>query len=116
MTESRSDPDFLQKPIAPDHGGEFRPQHLDRDLAIVLDVVSQENRSHASLSQLPLDAVVVGECSGQFSVDGQWSMVGGQWSWVVSRGSTIAHRLPTAESRTASPAAPPSIGILLAPE
>jgi len=61
MTQPRGDPDFLQEPIASDHGREFRPQDLDRDLTIVLEVVGQVDCGHAALSQLPLEAVAVGE-------------------------------------------------------
>ena len=83
MTKPRGDPDFLQEPVAPDRGRELRPQDLDRDLAIVLQVVGQVDRGHAALAQLPLDPVAVGE---------GWrkalsSMVkGGRESWVVGRG------------------------------
>ena len=43
------------------HGGELRAQHLDGDLAAVLEVLGEIDRRHAALAELPLDAVAVGQ-------------------------------------------------------
>ncbi len=51
----------LEKPLGADHRGEFRPQHLDRDLAIVLEVVGEIDRGHPALADLALDAIAAGE-------------------------------------------------------
>jgi hypothetical protein len=55
------DLDLLEEPLGADHGGQFRPQHLERDLAVVLDVVRQVHRRHAALAQLALDDVAIGD-------------------------------------------------------
>ena len=58
-------PDLAQESLGADHGRQLRPQHLDRDLAIVLEVLGEVHRRHAALAQLPLDAVAVGERGGK---------------------------------------------------
>ena len=52
----------------------MRVQHLDRDLAVVLQILGQVDRSHASAAQLTHEAVAVAEgvrepC-GDFAHDG----------------------------------------------
>jgi len=44
--------DLLQEARATDDRGQLRPQHLERHLAIVLDVVGQVHRGHAALAEL----------------------------------------------------------------
>ena len=46
---------------APIDGGEFGPQDLDGDLAVVLEVVGEIDRGHAAGAELALDAVAVGQ-------------------------------------------------------
>ena len=53
--------DLLEEPVGAHQGGEVRVQHLDRDLAIVLEVVGQIDRGHPAGTQLALDAVAAGE-------------------------------------------------------
>ena len=57
MLEVRSRLDLGQEPLGTDDRREFRLQDLQRDLALVLDVVRQVDRRHAALTQLTLDAV-----------------------------------------------------------
>ena len=57
--------DLGEEPLGADHGGEFRPQHLDRYFALVPDVVCEVDGGHAALAELPLDGVAVGERGGQ---------------------------------------------------
>ena len=61
MLQIRRGLDLGEEPLGADHRGELRPQHLDRDLAVVLEVLRQIHRRHAARAQLPLDAVAVGE-------------------------------------------------------
>ena len=56
--------DLAQEPLGADHGRELGPQHLDGDLAVVLEVVREIDRGHAALPQLALDPVAVGEGVG----------------------------------------------------
>ena len=53
--------DFAQEALGADDGGELRPEHLDRHPAVVLRVLREEDRRHATLAHLALEAVAVGE-------------------------------------------------------
>ena len=53
--------DLAQEPLGADDGGQLGPQHLERHLAVVLQVLGQVHRGHAARAELPLDAVAVGE-------------------------------------------------------
>ena len=57
--------DLGEEALGADDGGELGPQHLDRDLAVVLEVVGEVDRGHAALAQLALKAVAVGEGGGE---------------------------------------------------
>ena len=57
--------DLGEEPLGADHGGELGAQHLDRDLAIVLEVVREVHGGHAARAELALDAVPVGEGGGK---------------------------------------------------
>ena len=46
-------------------GRQLRPEHLERDLAVVAEVVREVDRGHAALPQLALEAVAVGESGRQ---------------------------------------------------
>ena len=50
---------------------QFRLQHLERDLALVLEVIRQVDRSHPALTDLALDAVAALEGCVQAG-DGIW--------------------------------------------
>ena len=67
MLQRRGGLDFLDEPVGAEHGGEFGLQDLDRDLAIVLEVLGEVHRGHAARAQLALEAVAVGEGGGQAS-------------------------------------------------
>ena len=53
------------------HRGQLRTEHLDRHLAVVLEVLGEIHGRHTALTQLPLDPVAVGE-SGRESMS-RWS-------------------------------------------
>ncbi len=61
MLEVGGGPDLAQEPLGPDHGGQLGSQHLDRDLAVVPQILREVDCGYASLAQLALDAVAVGE-------------------------------------------------------
>ena len=75
MLEPGGDFDLAGEALGPQRRGQLGPQHLHRDVAMVLEVLGEIDRGHAALAQLPLDAVAVGEGGGESRVDGQWSMV-----------------------------------------
>ena len=61
--------DFAEEPLGADDRGEFRPQHLDGDAAVVLDVLRQVHGGHAALAEFPLEAVAVGQGLGEAGED-----------------------------------------------
>jgi hypothetical protein len=68
MLESRSDPDLPLETFRSKAGGELGVQHLERDRAVVPEIVGEKHRGHAPAAELALDAVVVGQ-GGLKSVD-----------------------------------------------
>jgi hypothetical protein len=61
--------DLGQEPLGADHRGQLGTEHLDGDLAIVLQVLGEIDGRHAALTELPLDAVAVGERVGECGWD-----------------------------------------------
>ena len=61
MLEVRGRPDLGQKPVGADHRRELGPEHLDRDLADVLQVLGEIHRGHAAGAELALDAIAIGQ-------------------------------------------------------
>ena len=53
------DPDLAEKTLAADRRGKLRPEHLDRDLPLMPDVLRQVHRRHPALAQLALERVPV---------------------------------------------------------
>jgi hypothetical protein len=52
--------DLGEEPVGSDDGRQLRAQDLDRDLAVVLEVLRQIHRGHAALPELALDLVAAG--------------------------------------------------------
>jgi hypothetical protein len=65
MLEMRRRANLGQEPRPPDDRGELGVQHLDGDVPIVPEVVSEVHGGHAARAQDPLDAVDVGEWRGE---------------------------------------------------
>src|SRR5687768_2092872 len=61
MLQIGSDVDLRQKPLRTKHRGQLGPQHLERDVAVVLEVAGEVNRGHAAGTQLTLDLVPIGD-------------------------------------------------------
>ena len=61
MLERRRRRDLLHESLGAKHGGELGLQHLERDLALVLDVLGEIDRGHPALPKLTLDAVAIRE-------------------------------------------------------
>ncbi len=53
--------DFLHEAFGPEHRSEFGSQHLDRHLALVLEVLGEVDRRHAAFAEVALDLVAVRE-------------------------------------------------------
>ncbi len=65
MLQRRGEFDLLEEALAAEDGGEFGAEHLDRDLAPVLQVLGEVDGRHATRTKLTLDAVAIGECLGE---------------------------------------------------
>src|SRR3972149_4401094 len=63
--ESSCDLDLPQEPLRAQQGRELGLQNLDRDLAVVLEVLGEVDSSHASAAEFTLDAVAVRQGSPQ---------------------------------------------------
>ncbi len=53
--------DLGEEPLAAEHGRELRPQHLERDFAVVAHVVREVHGRHAARAELALDPVAAFE-------------------------------------------------------
>ena len=65
VLEVGGNPDLLQKPLGPQRGGQLGSEHLERDLALVPEVVREVNRGHPALAQFTVEAVAVSEGRGE---------------------------------------------------
>jgi len=61
VVEAGSEPDLPEKSPPPQRFGELGMEHLERDVAVVLDVVGEVDRGHPSRPELALDTITVGE-------------------------------------------------------
>ena len=65
MLEPCGEPDLAQEPVGAETGGQLGPEDLDRNRAIVAEVVRAVDHGHAAAAELPLDPVAVGERGGK---------------------------------------------------
>jgi hypothetical protein len=65
VLEIGSRPDLLDEPISDEHRRQLGAEHLDRDLALVLEVLGQVDCGHAALPGVALDAVAAREGRGE---------------------------------------------------
>ena len=61
MLEVRRDLDLGEEPLDAEHGAELRVEHLERDVAVVLEVAREVDGGHAAAADLALDGVAIGE-------------------------------------------------------
>ena len=57
MTDLRGELDFASEAFRPERHAEVRKKHLDRDLAIVLQILREVHGRHAPAAQLAHDLV-----------------------------------------------------------
>ena len=57
--------DLAQEPLGAEDGGQLGVEHLERDLAVVPEVVGEVDGGHAALAELALDAVAVSQALAQ---------------------------------------------------
>ncbi len=60
MLEPRGDLDFALEALGAQHGGQLGMEDLERDRAVVLEILGQEDRGHAPTPELALKGVVTG--------------------------------------------------------
>ena len=53
--------DLVQKSLGAQDRRELRPQHLDRDAPVMLEITGEVDLRHATLTQFTLDEVLVGK-------------------------------------------------------
>ncbi len=61
MLQLRREPNFPQKAVTAQCRRNLRPHDLDRDLAVVLEIVRQIDSRHATAADLAIDRVAVGK-------------------------------------------------------
>src|SRR5512143_4166789 len=69
MLKLRGRLDLAQESLTAEGGRELRVQDLDRDVAIVLEVVREINGCHAAGTKFALDAVAIGDGGRQTRQD-----------------------------------------------
>ncbi len=60
---------LIEESVAAENSGEFRPHHLHRHLAFVLQVLGEVDGGHAARTEFPLDFVAVGEGGREAGAD-----------------------------------------------
>lgn len=75
MLEGGGDPDLAQEALGAERPGQLRPQDLEGDGALVLDVAGHVHDGHSALAQLTLDLIAVPEGRAQ-----AFELVGHCWS------------------------------------
>ena len=65
MLERRGGLDLDDEPLGTEHRRELGLQHLERDVAVVLEVVRQVHGGHAAGAEFTLDGVATGESRGE---------------------------------------------------
>jgi hypothetical protein len=77
VLEPRSDLDLAAEPLGAERRGNLGPQDLDRDLSAVLEILGEVHGRHATLAELPLDRIAVGEGGGESGMRvSQWACSG----------------------------------------
>jgi len=94
MLQPGGELDLPEEPVGAEHGGQLRVEHLERDRAVVLPVVGQEDRGHATPTQLPLEAVAVGQSSLKLVLQiGQGPSIEGDETRIRQR-QTVSQSIP----------------------
>ena len=87
MVEPGGDLDLGQEPLDAEHGAELGAEHLERDLAVVLEVGGEVDRGHAAGAELALDPVALLQRGGEATVvaHGLGGITGGRRGIEVGR-------------------------------
>jgi hypothetical protein len=88
VLEPGGEPDLALEAVGAEGGGELGVEHLERDRPVVLEIVGEEDRGHASAAELALEGVQPAQ--SVLKLRGQI----GQWS--LSQGGIRVSRIPPA--------------------
>ena len=69
VVKLRDQPDFPQESLAAELGRDVGPEHLERDIAIVFEIVREVHRGHAALTQFAVEAVAVAQGVGKLGTN-----------------------------------------------
>jgi hypothetical protein len=62
VLQTSDDLDLVQEPVSSECGRQLRLKNLESYLAMVLQVLCEENDSHSATPDLAFDGVAVGKC------------------------------------------------------
>ena len=65
MLQARGGADLGQEPFAAERGAQIGVQHLDRDVAVVLEIVREIDGGHATGAEFAENVITVGEGGGE---------------------------------------------------
>ena len=68
VLEPGGEADLALEPVGAERGGQLGVQHLERDRAVVLEVLGQVDRGHAAAPELAVERVAVGQALPQSSL------------------------------------------------
>jgi len=71
VLEARGDLDLLEESVGADDRAEFWVEDFEGDLAVVAEVLGEEDGGHASAGGFAVDAVAVGEAASRREVEGR---------------------------------------------
>jgi hypothetical protein len=83
MLQTGCGADLAQEALAAEGGAEVRMEHLDRDVAVVLQIVREVHGGHAAGAEFPVESLALREGAGQpvsdvahaISTCGEWPMI-----------------------------------------
>ena len=65
MVKLRDQPDFPEESLATKLGRHVGPQHLQRHIAVVLQIVREVDCGHPALAQFAVEAIAVAQGTGK---------------------------------------------------
>lgn len=102
MTEMRDELDLATESLRSERKPDIVAQDFDGDVAIVLEIASEINRSHRSVTKLALDLVTVGDGCAQPLERCRHALVGSNVERIVQRYYMDVYELPPEGTRGTS--------------
>ena len=65
MAQPRRELDLAQEALGPERLADLGLEHLDRDVAVVLEVVGEKHRRHAAFPEHAVERIPIGEGKAQ---------------------------------------------------